>query len=303
MREHLVDLRQRVEYFALRLVAAALRAVPLEVGANVSGKLWRLIAPFNRRHKRALANLAIAFPDKTEAEREAIARAMWENLGRVMAETMQIDRIIAEPERIALLPETERVHARYRNKMGAAIGVTLHMGNWELAAWPMTVAGNNPAAVYRSVNNPYVDRYLRHLRRDLYPGGLLGKGRINGSLEEGQRTARLITDFVRRGGRLGLVCDLYDHRGLAVPFFGKPAKSATIPAMIARRVGARIWLSRCLRLGGESRFAIELKELKVPRTANAAADVRWITAAMQEQFEAWIRETPEQWMWSNRRWG
>jgi KDO2-lipid IV(A) lauroyltransferase len=303
MRDFLVDLRQRSEYLGLRLVAAIIRAVPLEVGANVSGKLWRLIAPFNRRHQRALENLAIAFPAKTQHEREAIARAMWENLGRVMAETMQIDRLIADPDRIRLEPVTEMVHARYKNKMGAAIGVTLHMGNWELAAWPMTLAGNNPAAVYRSVKNPYVDRYLRDLRRSLYPGGLLGKGSINGSREEGQRTARLITDFVRRGGRLGLVCDLYDRTGLPVPFFGRPAKSVTIPAMIARRVGARIWMSRCLRVGRQSRFTIELKELKVPRGANAADDVKWITAAMQEQFEAWIRETPEQWMWINRRWG
>ena len=60
------------------------------------------------------------------------------------------------------------------------------MGNWELAIWPFTLAGNNPAAVYRTVKNPYVDRYLRRLRRDLYPGGLLGKGRMDGSIEEGQ---------------------------------------------------------------------------------------------------------------------
>ena len=199
-------------------------------------------------------------------------------------------------------PQTAKVFERYRNKMGAAIGVTLHMGNWELAAWPMTVAGNNPAAVYRSVNNPYVDRFVRHLRRDLYPGGLLGKGRIDGSPEEGQKTARLIMDFVRQGGRLGLVCDLHDRTGIPVPFFGRPAKSVTIPAMIARRVGARIWLSRCLRVGKESRFHIELKELKVPRTANQADDVKWITAQMQKQFEAWIREAPEQWSWNNRRW-
>jgi KDO2-lipid IV(A) lauroyltransferase len=304
MRAFLIDLRHRAEYLALRLVAAGIRALPLDAGANMSGRLWRLLAPFSRRrHRRALANLAIAFPEKTEAEREAIARAMWENLGRVMAETMQIDRIVADPDRIRLEPATERVFARYRNKMGAAVGVSLHMGNWELAAWPMTVAGNNPAAIYRSVNNPYVDRWLRWLRRDLYPGGLLGKGRINGSAEEGQRTARLIADYVRRGGRLGMVCDLYDRTGLPVPFFGKPARSVTIAGIIARRVGARIWLSRCLRQGKACRFQIELKELKVPRGPNAADDVKWITAAMQAQFEAWIREAPEQWMWSNRRWG
>jgi KDO2-lipid IV(A) lauroyltransferase len=298
----LLDLQHRVEYGALRLLAGVIRAMPLEVGANISGKLWRLIAPMNRRHKRALANLAIAFPEKSDAEREAIARAMWENLGRVMAETMQIDRLIAEPDRIQLEPHTARFFARYKGKMGAAVGVSLHMGNWELAAWPMTQMGNNPAAVYRSVNNPYVDRYLRSLRRNLYPGGLLGKGRINGSAEEGQRTARLITDYVRKGGRLGMVCDLYDRTGIPVPFFGKPAPSVAIAGMIARRVGARIWLSRCLRQGKSSRFSIELKELKVPRTANPGDDVKWVTAAMQRQFEAWIREAPEQWMWSNRRW-
>jgi Kdo2-lipid IVA lauroyltransferase/acyltransferase len=302
MRDFLIDLRQRAEYAVLRSIAATLRSMPLDAGANVSGKLWRMLAPFSRRrHRRALANLAIAFPEKSPAEREAIARAMWENLGRVMAETMQIDRIIAEPDRIQLLPGAERLHTRYKDKMGAAIGVTLHMGNWELAAWPLTVAGDL-AAVYRSVNNPYVDRWLRHLRRNLYPGGLLGKGRINGSPEEGQRTARLITDFVRRGGRLGLVCDLYDRTGIPVPFFGKPAPSVAIAGMIARRVGARIWFGRCLRVGKQSRFIIELKELKVPRTASPSDDVKWITAAMQAQFEAWIRETPEQWMWSNRRW-
>jgi KDO2-lipid IV(A) lauroyltransferase len=294
----LKDLRYRAEYAALRLIAALVRTVPIDVGVYVSAKAWRLIAPFDRRHQRALENLAIAFPQKTMQERQEIALAMWENLGRVMAETMQIDRIIADPGRIEIV--SQNIHRRYKDKLGAAIGVSLHMGNWELAIWPFTLAGNNPAAVYRTVKNPYVDRYLRDARKDLYPGGLLGKGRDR---EEGQSTARRIMDFVRKGGRLGLVCDLYDRTGLPVPFFGRPAKSVAIPAMIARRVGARIWMSRCLRVGNKSRFQIELKELKVPRTGNQGDDVKSITIAMQSQFEAWIREAPEQWMWNNRRWG
>ncbi|MEE8099642.1 MAG: lipid A biosynthesis acyltransferase [Hyphomicrobium sp.] len=297
----LQDLQYRLEYVGLRLVAGIFRALPLNVATRVSASCWRRLAPIinPKRHKRALDNLAIAFPDKSEEERLAIARAHWENLGRVMAETMRIDRFLAEPERIDII--SQNIFSRYKDKLGSAIGISLHMGNWELAILPFTWAGGNPAAVYRSVNNPYVDRYLRDQRKDLYPGGLFGRGNV-GEHGDDQKTARAIMDFVRRGGRLGLVCDLYDRKGIPVSFFGKDARTQAIAAMIARRVGARIWLSRCKRIGTESRFEIELKELRVPRTANQAEDIRWIMTHMQKQFEAWIREAPEQWMWSNRRW-
>src|SRR5690606_16548691 len=52
----------------------------------------------------------------------------------------------------------------------------------------------------------------------------------------------------------------------------------------------------------ESRFKILIREMKVPRTDDPDADIRWITAEIQKQFEEWIREHPEQWMWSNKRW-
>ncbi|MGH6816895.1 MAG: lysophospholipid acyltransferase family protein [Hyphomicrobiaceae bacterium] len=296
------DLQFRLEYGALRTVAAVVRALPLDVAVRASAGVWRVLAPLvsRKRHKRALDNLRIAFPDKSDAERRALALAHWANLGRVMAETMQIDRILAQPERIEIV--NAPLFARYKDKLGPVVGVSLHMGNWELAIWPLTITGGNPAAVYRSVNNPYVDRYLRERRRDLYPGGLFGRGRVEGNHGEALKTARMIADFVRRGGRLGLVCDLYDRTGLAVPFFGKDAKTQAIAAIIARRVGARVWAARCLRVGTESRFKIELKEISVPRTSNQSDDIRSIMIAMQRQFETWVREAPEQWMWSNRRW-
>ena len=72
--------------------------------------------------------------------------------------------------------------------------------------------------------------------------------------------------------------------------------------MIGRRIGARIWMVRCRRIGTQCRFRIEIMELQVPRTANPSDDIRTVMTAMQVQFEAWIREAPDQWMWSNRRW-
>ena len=63
----LKDFRYRIEYLGLRLIVALVRAAPMDVSVAVSGKIWRLIAPYDRRHKRALDNLAIAFPHMTRA--------------------------------------------------------------------------------------------------------------------------------------------------------------------------------------------------------------------------------------------
>jgi KDO2-lipid IV(A) lauroyltransferase len=296
------DLQFRLEYVLLRAIVGLIRLMPLSVATRFSAISWRHLAPLinPKRNARALENLRIAFPEKSEAERRLICRGHWENLGRVMAETMQIDRLIADPSRITII--NEALFKRYKDKLGAAVGVSLHMGNWELAIWPFVAADASPGGVYRSVNNPYVDEYLRYQRKDLFPGGLFGRGKVEGDHGDNQRTARLLTDYVRRGGRLGLVCDLYDRTGLAVPFFGQEARTQAIAAMIARRVGSRMWMSRCRRVGTESRFEIDIKELRVPRTANQAEDVRWVMTEMQRQFETWVREAPEQWMWSNRRW-
>jgi KDO2-lipid IV(A) lauroyltransferase len=72
--------------------------------------------------------------------------------------------------------------------------------------------------------------------------------------------------------------------------------------MIARHVGARVWMARCLRIGHGSRFRVELKEIQIERSDNRADDVKAMTTAIFAQFEAWIREAPEQWMWWNTRW-
>ncbi len=294
----LIDLRYRLEYLVLRLVIGFFRLFPVETAANISAKMWGALGPRGRRHKRALSNLAIAFPDKTPEEREEIARRMWDNIGRVMVEMMQIDRLLEEPERIEVTDDF--FVRRYKGKLGAIVCASMHMGNWELATWPLVLCDVKTAAVYRLVKNPYVDLYLRSKRQRLYPGGLFAKGRVGGR-SAGFDTARMLGNYARQGGRLAFLADLYDGKGIPVPFFGHDAKSAPFPAMLARRTGARMWVGKCLRVEGQSRFRITVKEIKVPRTDDADADVRWLTAAMQRQFEEWIRETPEQYMWTNRR--
>lgn len=299
----LLDIRYRLEYALLRVIIGIVRLIPLDTASNLFSSLTQKISKGGRRHKNALANLAIAYPEKSPEEREEIAMEMWDNIGRVIAETMHIDRILADPTRIEI--ENLPMVLRYKDKMGATIAATMHMGNWELASWPLAVAGSRTAAVYRLVTNPYVDDYLSDKRKSLFPGGLFGKGG-NKTKSTGFETARLLGRFLRERGRhdtasLGFVADLYDKNGVAVPFFGQEVKFSPFPALLVRRLNARMWIGRCIRLKGQSRFKVNVVEVKVPRTGNEQEDIRQITASVQKQFESWIRENPGQFMWSNKR--
>jgi KDO2-lipid IV(A) lauroyltransferase len=291
-------LQHQAEYAGVRLAAGGLRLLPMRWAIAVGALLARKVGPWRRQHRRALRNLARAFPEKSAAQLEAIARDMWANMGRVMVEALLIDRILDAPRRLVVCDQD--YWASRMSEPGPSVGVTLHMGNWELAIWPLTLFGRRPAGVYRPLANPLVDALLRSRRARLYPGGLFGKGDDPG--KGGHRTARLMIDHVRRGGCMGFVCDHNDRRGVVVPFLGGQARFTPVPAMIARHVDARVWVGRCLRTGNEPCFRMDIRELDLPRSDDRAADIQALTTAIFAQFEAWIREHPEQWMWWNTRW-
>ncbi len=286
----------RAKYFGIRMVAGAVRMMPLDVATWLAGNLHCLWASWGGRHARILANLERAFPRKSSDERQAIAMAMWQNIGRTAAEVVHLNRFLAEPDRVDLVGA--HLVDRCRGEKGPTICVTLHSGNWELGMLPFAMRGLKPAAIYKLFPNPYVDRYVTTQREKLLTGGLLPMG---GGVRESaavQDTSRRLVSYVRKSGPIGFLADHHDHKGILVPFFGHAVRSTRVPAMLARHFGARLLILRTVRLGPQSRFLLEVKELEVAQTADRAADIRSATAAMQRQFEVWIREFPEQWTWT-----
>jgi Kdo2-lipid IVA lauroyltransferase/acyltransferase len=283
----------------VRTAAGLLRLLPIEVGASLAARLVSWAAPWTAFHRRALRNLATAFPDWSEAERERVAAAMWRNTGRTFAETLQLDRIFSNCSRIEMTGHGALEQCL--REPGANVGVTLHMGNWEIVSFAVGLCGARVAGVYRPLRNPYLDRYLRLMREPFYPGGLLGKGRARGELPL-RSVAIAAKKLLRNGGHIGLVCDQVDNgSSFTVPFFSQQATFTAAPAVFARGGGARIWIARCLRIDRRSHFLVEIKELPVERTSDRTADLRDTTAAIARQFECWIRDAPEQWMWWQRR--
>jgi len=281
--------RHRFQYVAFLMVAVVIRSLPLEIASQWSGAVWRLVAPRFHRHRRALDNLALAFPDKTAREIELIALKMWENLGRTFAEFFQIDRII-KSDRIQLEePESFRL---LKSRVGGSVVCSLHMGNWEILSQAAIRIGWSPAGLYQRMSNPLVGRFVNAVRTPLYPGGLI---------EKSPKAARSLLRYAREGGCIAFLADQRDARGLATTFFGRPVNSTSFPALAAHALNTPLYVCRVKRLGAV-RFSISVEQIEVPRTGDRSADILAATTSIQSTFESMIREAPDQWMWGQRRW-
>ena len=281
----------RAEHIAFRMTAALMRAMPLELASALTGKLWRLVAPRLRRQPRTLEHLAHAFPEKTPEEREAITREMWEFLGRTFAEAFHLDAIAADPDRIEVT--TTDAAKKAIEEHGQAVVVSLHMGNWEIAALSAARAGLELAGVYQSLKNPLVDREVVRMRTLLYPAGLVAKG---------PETARILLRRLAEGRSISILSDTRDAKGLPATFFGRAAPTGSFPAAVARSRGLPIVAGRIVRTG-PVRFRADIDLVPTQTTDDKDADIAANTQAIQSLFEHWIREYPGQWMWSHRRWG
>jgi KDO2-lipid IV(A) lauroyltransferase len=285
----LKGLRFRLEFVVLWLAMILARALPLQAASWLSGKLWRFIAPRLSRQKRAIANLELAFPEKSPAERKAIAAAMWENLGRTFAESLRI-KTLTESDRIVFEPAEDFDEAARGAKPFIVCG--LHLGNWEILAHGGQRLGVSLIGVYQRPSNPHVEALMRSLREPLYKAGLTPKTPM---------AARVLLRAIKDGASPCFLADLRDDNGPSVPFFGRLARSTVFPALLARTTGIPLYAGAAFRRPG-SRFSIRIAPISMPQTNNSAADALVATQALQRQFEAFIREAPEQWMWAHRKW-
>ena len=277
------NLRFLIEYGLLRAAAAVLRLLPLDAAVRMAGKLCRIIAPRTKLHRRAEGNIEHALPDLSASERQRILLKMWENTGRVVAEMLMLDRVCSDPKRIQIVRKAEL--EQLIRGAGPRIGITLHLGNWELSGWTCVECGARLAGIYRPLRNPYIDRYIYQSRLTYYPGGLLYKGKQPDRTPLG-RPASSAVQLLRAGGHLGFAADQIDSAApFSVQFFGQEAKFTVAPALFARRLDARMIIGRSVRIGEGSTFRFDFCEVPVRTTDQLDDDIRHLTQAMVDQFE------------------
>jgi KDO2-lipid IV(A) lauroyltransferase len=273
-------------------VFAVFRLVGLLATARASalgGWLGRRLGPLVRTpNARARRNLALAFPDKPEAERAAILSDMWAHLGRVSAEYPHLLRL-RDSDAIEIVG-ADNIRDWYGKK--PIIFISGHIGHWELGPAVAARYGVRATAIYRPPNNRFVDRMTRRIREAC---GLT-------LLARGSDSVRTALKVVQGGDNLALLVDQRRMYGIPVPFFGHDAMTGHVAAQLATRLDCLIIPVRVERLAG-IRYRITCHPpMTAAHSGDREADIRELMTRINALLESWIRERPEQWLWPHRRW-
>jgi KDO2-lipid IV(A) lauroyltransferase len=276
-------------YFGLRFLPLPVNRVLLRV------MLYPLAACLVRG--KADRNLELAFGASMDAgERRRVTRRMLTNLIDTTAELLAfrrhgrrfLDRYVDGAD---ALP---RIHALEDRTDGGWIGITGHVGNWELLAQWLNLHTR------RGIGG-VVARRLPNVRLNALVEDMRGSLGLHTIYRDDSPTA--LSRVLRSGKGLGLVPDqdLAHVGGLFVDFMGRPAYTPAGPARLAYVSGVPVFVAVALRTprGLEVRV---LAELVADRSRPREEEVARLTREWNAALEAIIRQHPEQWPWFHDRW-
>jgi len=258
------------------------------------GRTWARLGLV--RTQDALVNLRIAFPEWSEARRREVLERSFANLGRGVAELAFLERLTPENvEDVVSVEGMEHFHAaRAAAPDVGVIALTAHFGNFELLAVAMALRGFPITIVYRE-RGPDLEATLRSWR-ELHGTTTIPRGSAARGVLRALRERRVVA--------MTLDQDTPRREGVFVPFFSRLASTRDAPARIAMRTGAPVLPVFVFRRGESHRHhmrclpALDLE----PAGGDPEGAVRENVRRMTRVIEDAIREAPDQWAWTHRRW-
>src|ERR1700716_40116 len=288
-------MRQRFEYALAWPFIKILGILPLALArAWGSGIGWVVYLLHARLRRVGMRNLALAFPEKSAAERARILWGEFTSLGRQLAEVCQIPKYTPENVDQVVVYEGFENYERARARGKGVLFLTAHFGGWELSAFTHSMHGHWMHVVVRPMDNPYLDRLIRDYRT-MHGNKAVDKDDF----------VRGLLSAMKAGEVVGMLMDtnMTPPQGIFVDFFGIPACTASGLARIALRTDAAvvptftIWDEEL----GKYRLRFD-PAVELVRTGELESDIRANTQRFTSIIEDYVRKYPEQWLWVHRRW-
>ncbi|HTZ60553.1 MAG TPA: lysophospholipid acyltransferase family protein [Acidobacteriaceae bacterium] len=288
-------MRKRLEFVLVWTVVKILGLPPRSVARSIGALVGRIAFWITPRLRRAGdLNLRLAFPEKTDAERQEILRKLYRNLGWLLAEFCQMPGYTPGRTHNFIRYEGLEHYLAARDQGKGVLVLTGHLGAWELSSFYHSLMGYPMSIVIRRLDNPLVDNLVNQIRC-LHGNQVLHKDDF----------ARGLLASMRRGETVGILMDtnMTPPQGEFVDFFGHQACTGSGLARVARKTGAQVLPGFLLWEETTQQYVLRFgAPLDLQATADVEADALTHTALFTKVIEGYVRQYPDQWLWVHRRW-
>ena len=265
------------------------KLIGLKLSSTLSSKIAILIGPFFRSKNLISSNILKAFPNLSQNEINIISKNMWSNYGRILSEYVFIKDIRKSKIKNIINVKGQEILEKIKEDNKPVIFISGHFNNFELMAMHIEKSGINLAAVYRPLNNIFLNFLMEKIRKKYICKNQIKKG-LSGTRE-------LIKCF-KNNISVALMIDQRVSQGIKSNFFGQAALTTTIPAQFVKKYNCTI-VPVYIERKNNINFKITIHK---PLEYKKDDTIENITLKLNILLEKMIRENPDQWIWSHNRW-
>ena len=278
------------QFLIITILLLIFKLIGLKYSTIISGKIFEIFGPLFRSNKTSYLNLSKAIPKLSDSEKVQIIKTMWNNYGKIFAEYNFIKNFRKSKkfnEKIIIKNQEELENIK-RNS-SPVIFISGHFNNFELMALHLEKSGINLAAIYRPLNNKFLNPLMEHIRKNYICKNQIKKG-ISGTKD--------LLKLFKDGTSVALMIDQRVSEGISSKLFNDDALTTTIPAQFVKKFNAKIvpiYIQRDL----DDKFTIEINK-SIEFTKDETLES--ITLKLNEILEKMILRNPDQWIWTHNRW-
>jgi KDO2-lipid IV(A) lauroyltransferase len=258
----------------------------------VGSLLAKIFGPLFRSKKIIEKNLNICFKNIEQKEIKRISLGMWDNIGRTFSEYAFLKNFQKNHNNLIKLHGAEYLD-EIKNKNKPVVFISGHLSNFELLGTKLNRYGIRFCAIYRPLNNIFLNPILEYLRLKYICPIMIKKGRAN---------IRELLNNIKNGYSVIIIADQRTSEGEKIEFFNYPALTSTMPAQISLKYNYKIVPLHMKRLSYNNFEMTVYKPFEYNKTDSYEKDTRNLTLEINKQLEKMILKKPEQWLWSHNRW-
>ena len=278
-----------LQFIIIILFFFIFKILGIKLASFLSGKIFQIVGPLFRPKELINSNIKRAFPKIDEINLKKISTSMWNNYGRVFAEYMFIKNFRSGELNKNIILEGEEILQDIKINKKRVVFISGHFSNFELMAMQIEKIGIKIAAIYRPLNNIFLNQIMEKIRKNYICKYQIKKG-IGGIKE----LVKLNND----GFSTALMIDQRVSEGVKSNFFNEKAFTTTIPAQLVKKYKIPV-VPIFIERFDNVKFKITVVK---PINFDENKSVEDITDYLNKILENFIKDKPNYWIWSHNRW-